>query len=139
MEIEIINPFQAAVQGIALLTLLKKMFMYTTEIEQELFGKSGKFIVKKVYCQYQNKVINIVHETINSLNNIIECIYLNKVIDISEITDIKRILEETGEQMRDVIFDVAKEASYEQIEDLFNQFIDVFGQYVDASGIMAVS
>lgn len=66
-------------------------------------------------------------------------IYLNKVIDISEITDIKRILEETGEQMRDVIFDVAKEASYEQIEDLFNQFIDVFGQYVDASGIMAVS
>ncbi len=139
MEIEIINPFQAAVQGIALLTSLKKMFMYTTEIEQELFGKSGKFIVKQVYCQYQNKVINIVHETINSLNNIIECIYLNKVIDISEITDIKRILEETGEQMRDVIFDVAKEASYEQIEDLFNQFIDVFGQYVDASGIMAVS
>lgn len=95
--------------------------------------------MKQVYCQYQNKVINIVHETINSLNNIIECIYLNKVIDISEITDIKRILEETGEQMRDVIFDVAKEASYEQIENLFNQFIDVFGQYVDASGIMAVS
>lgn len=139
MEMQIINPSQAAVQGIALLTSLKKMFMYTTEIEQELFGKSGKFIVKQVYCQYQNKVINIVHETINSLNNIIECIYLNKVIDISEITDIKRILEETGEQMRDVIFDVAKEASYEQIEDLFNQFIDVFGQYVDASGIMAVS
>ena len=41
--------------------------------------------------------------------------------------------------MRDVIFDVAKEASYEQIEDLFNQFIDVLGQYVDASGIMTVS
>lgn len=139
MEMQIINPSQAAVQGIALLTSLKKMFMYTTEIEQELFGKSGKFIVKQVYCQYQNKVINIVQETINSLNNIIECIYLNKVIDISEITDIKRILEETGEQMRDVIFDVAKEASYEQIEDLFNQFIDVLGQYVDASGIMAVS
>lgn len=138
-DMENINPSQAAVQGIALLTSLKKMFMYTTEIEQELFGKSGKFIVKQVYCQYQNKVINIVHETINSLNNVIECIYLNKVIDISEITDIKRILEEAGEQMRDVIFDVAKEASYEQIEDLFSQFVDVFAQYVDASGIMAVS
>ena len=33
---QIINPSQAAVQGIALLTSLKKMFMYTTEIEQEL-------------------------------------------------------------------------------------------------------
>ena len=139
MEMQIINPSQAAVQGIVSIASLKKMFMYTAEIEQELFGKSGEFIVKEVYCQYQDQVINIVSETINILNRAIECIYLNKEIDIPEIDEIKRILEETSEQMRDVIFDVAKEASYEQIEDLFNQFIDVFGQYVDASGIMAVS
>lgn len=139
MEIQIISPFQAAVQGIALINSLKKMFMYTAEIEQELFGKSEKFIVKKVYCQYQNRVINIVKETINLLKRAMECIYLNKVIDMLEITDIKRILEETVEQMRDVIFDVAKESSYEQIEDLFSQLIDVFCQYVDASGIMAFS
>lgn len=138
MEIKIINSYQAVVQGMASITSLKKMFRYTAEIEQELFDKSGKFIVKEAYYEYQNQVINIVSETINMLNNVIEYIYLNKVIDIPEITDIKRILEKTGEQMRDVIFDVAKEASYEQIEDLFNQFIDAFGQYVDVSGIMAV-
>ena len=84
-------------------------------------------------------MINIVNETIDLLNKAMEYIYLNKVIDISEITDIKKILEETVEQMRDVIFDVAKESSYEQIEDLFSQFIDAFSRYVDASGIMAVS
>ena len=113
MEMQIINPSQAAVQGIVSIASLKKMFMYTAEIEQELFGKSGEFIVKEVYCQYQDQVINIVSETINILNRAIECIYLNKEIDIPEIDEIKRILEETSEQMRDVIFDVAKESSYE--------------------------
>ena len=135
-EIQIVNASQAVIQGIGSIASLKMMFMYTAEVEQELLDKQENVIVKDVYCQYQEKVVNLTYDAADILKKAMDYICSNVVTNISEMMDAKTVLEETVDQMRDVIFDVAKESSYEEIVDFFERLTTEFCNYVDASGLM---
>lgn len=136
---EIINPSQAAIQGVGAISSLKTLFIYASEIEHELLDKQESAIVKDVYCQYQKKVMDLICDTVSVLENAVGYICENTIINISEIRDAKVALEEIMVQLCDVIFDVAKESSPEEISDFFEKFTMQFCDFVDASGIVLLN
>lgn len=133
---EIINSSQAAIQGIGAISSLKILFVYASEIEHELLDKQESTIVKDVYCLYRRKVINLIVDAANILKSVAEYIFANAIINISEIKEANMALEEVADQLCDAIFDMAKELSYEEIANFFEELTTQFCKYVDASGVV---
>lgn len=138
-DVEIVMPSQVAFQGIGSISSLKMLYMYTAEIEHELLDKQENAIMKDVYSQYREKVVKLVYNTVKLLKKSTEYISVNATTNFNEIRDAKTTLEDIADQMCDVIFDVAKESSYEDIADFFEKLTAQFCEYVDASGAVIIN
>ena len=72
----------------------------------------------------------------NILKSAAAYIFANAIINISEMKEANMALEEVADQLCGAIFDMAKELSYEEIANFFEELTTQFCKYVDASGIV---
>ena len=105
----LINVTQAGVVGIGAIELMKKLFRYVVEIENELKANSTECIVESVYDSYRSNIV--------------------------EVQDTKTILCECAEQIEQDIFVLVEENGLEEIMPVLDGFMEKFCYFVDLSGV----
>lgn len=92
----LINVTQAGVVGIGAIELMKKLFRYVVEIENELKANSTECIVESVYDSYRSKTLNLVEEATKSFKTACEYVALNATENIVEVSETDRTRLCTG-------------------------------------------
>ena len=131
----LINVTQAGVVGIGAIELMKKLFRYVVEIENELKANSTECIVKSVYDSYRSKTLNLVEEATKSFKTACEYVALNATENIVEVQDTKTILCECAEQIEQDIFVLVEENGLEEIMPVLDGFMEKFCYFVDLLGV----
>lgn len=129
----LINVTQAGIVGVGVIELIKKMFRYVAEIEDGLKEKSADNIVKDVYDNYQNNLLNIVKEALRSFKEACEYIALNATENVTEVQERKSVLCECADQIEKEIFVLVEENELEEIIQVMDAFMEQFCYYVDIS------
>ena len=80
--------------------------------------------------------MNLIVDAANILKSAAAYIFANAIINISEMKEANMALEEVADQLCGAIFDMAKELSYEEIANFFEELTTQFCKYVDASGVV---
>lgn len=133
----LINVTQAGVVGIGAIELMKKLFRYVVEIENELKANSTEYIVKSIYDSYRSKTLNLVEEAAKSFKTACEYVALNATENIVEVQETKTILCECAEQIEQDIFVLVEENGLEEIIPVLDGFMEKFCHFVDVSGAVA--